>query len=210
MNKGLFIGFIGVTGVGKTSVAYALAKKIGAHVFLEPGEESWPIDHDKSWQEQVAILENWVCESNLHNFEKARQLADAGDVAVTDAGIFLVNQELIHTPCNDWWYGLIPQDEKDRIYQKALSDWKNAPCPDVLVLFETDKNTWLRFMQQRGRSTDSDETCLSTYLEQQSVMAQAAKKFANARGTFFIKFNNDYGSPEQSANRLYEQLNSLL
>ncbi len=208
--KGNFIGFIGVPGVGKTSVAYELAKKLKAEVFLEPGEDSWPMDHEKPWQEQVNILETWVCESNFNNFQNARQVADSGAIAVADAGIFLVNRELIHAPCNDWWYGLLEAEEKEKIYQKSLLDWVNAPCPDVLVLFETDLNTWLRFMHKRGRSTDSDETCLNSYIEQQSVMRKAAKQFAQDRGVSFITFKNEYGSPEVSANKLFDQLSSHL
>lgn len=127
----------------------------------------------------------------MKNFQEARLLANSGETTVADAGIFLVNKELIGASSFSWWYGLISQEEKDNIYQTALSDWVRAPCPDVLVLFETDTKTWQHFLQQRGRNTDSDETCLSTYLEQQTVMARAAKQFANERGISFIKFNNE-------------------
>ena len=208
--NGLFIGFIGVPGVGKSTVASALAKKLGAKVFIEPGEESYPINHDQPWQNQVAKLEKWVCETNLKNFQEARRLADAGDITIADAGIFLVNQELIYAPAFSWWYGLIPQEEKDKIYQIAISDWLNAPCPDVLVLFETNAQAWLRFLLQRGRNTDTDEKCLSTYSDQQIVMAQAAEKFANSRKISSIKFNNEYGSPERSATLLYDNLRPLI
>jgi len=110
--NGLFIGFIGVPGVGKSTVASELAKKLKAKVFIEPGEESYPINHDQPWQNQVATLENWVCETNLKNFQEARLLADAGDITIADAGIFLVNQELIYASAYSWWYGLIPQKKK--------------------------------------------------------------------------------------------------
>lgn len=207
--QGLFIGFIGCSGVGKTSVALALAQKLKAKVFLEPGEESWPVDHDRPWQEQVDILETWVCESNYQNFLKARQLADKGDITVADAGIFLVNKELIYEPSNNWWYGLIPTETKDKIYQRALSDWNNAPCPDILVLFEADKETYCRFLQNRGRSSDGDETNIDNYLEQKAIMAKAAEQFAKDRGVLLVKFTNEYGSPDISADKLYTKLDFL-
>ena len=205
-SQGLFIGFIGCSGVGKTSVASALAKKINAKVFVEPGEESWPVDHDRPWQEQVDILETWVCDLNYQNFLKARQLADEGNITVTDAGIFLVNKELIYTPSCDWWYGLMSKEIKDKSYQRALSDWDNAPCPDVLVLFEADKETYCRFLHDRGRSSDADETNINNYLEQKTVMAKAAEQFAIDRGISFVTFNNEYGSPQTSADELYDKL----
>ena len=148
--------------------------------------------------------------TNLKNFQEARRLADTGDRTIADAGIFLVNQELIDAPAFSWWFGLISSEEKDKIKQIAKSDWSNAPCPDVLVLFETDTQTWLRFLLQRGRNTDTDEKCLSTYLDQKTVMAQAAEKFVNSRKIAFIKFNNEYGSPERSAALLYDNLMPLM
>lgn len=210
-NKGFFIGFIGVPGVGKSTVASALANRIGAEAFIEPGEESHPVNYENErWQDKVAILEKWVCETNLKNFQEARLLANAGNITIADAGIFLVNKELIYAPSFSWWYGLISKEESDRIYETALSDWVNAPCPDVLVLFETNAETWLRFLQQRGRHSDADETCVGTYLDQQAVMAQAAEKFANERGISFIKFNNEYASPEKSAELLHDTLSPLI
>ncbi len=138
---GIFIGFIGVPGVGKSSVAKELAELLNAEVFIEPGEEHYPIDNERDWQEQVDILENWVCETNLKNFQDARLLADNGEISIADAGIFLVNKELIYSPSYSWWYDLIPKEEKEKLYQSSLSNWENAPCPDVLVLFETDEHT---------------------------------------------------------------------
>lgn len=208
-NKGIFIGFIGVPGVGKTSVATALANELQAQLFIEPGEEFWPIDHSTPWQKQVDILENWVCESNFQNFQKARQLADEGNITIADAGIFLVNKELIYDESNNWWYGLIPPEKKSLLYKKAESDWLHAPCPDVLVLFETSQETWLRFIQERNRSTDQDETCLNNYPGQKTHMAKVAEQFASDRGIAFLKFNNNYGSPEHSAKKLHEVLDSV-
>lgn len=209
-STGLFIGFIGVPGVGKSTVASELARILNAKVFIEPGEEAYPINNDQPWQNQVATLENWVCETNLKNFRDARELANSGNITIADAGIFLVNQELIFEPAYAWWYGLIPEKEKNKICQNAKSDWLNAPCPDILVLFETDEETWLRFLKQRGRGTDSDENCLRTYLDQQKVMAQAAEKFAHSRKISFVKFNNEYGSPEKSATLLCNNLSCLI
>lgn len=208
-DKGIFIGFIGVPGVGKSSLTEALAKQLEAKAFIEPGEAYWPIDHTKPWHTQVDVLEKWVCESNRQNFSDARAIADAGGKAIADAGIFLVNREIIYADSCAFWYGHLKKEHKDEIYKMAVADWSNSPCPDVLVLLETDEDTWLRFLRQRARSADSDETFLSDYPAQQADIARAAEQFAKDRGIKFITYQNTTQTPEQNALLLWKKLESL-
>lgn len=209
--NGLFIAFVGVPGVGKSTVANQLAKQIGAKVFIEPGEEAWPIDPDKSPEDQVGLLEKWVCESNSKNFREARELADRGHITVADAGIFLMNKKLIYADCCKWWYGKISDDENTALYQQALFDWNSkATCPDVLVLFEVDKDTWLQFLKIRNRAMDDNVEQIETYDAQQALMAHAAQSYAEKHNIPFIKFKSNFGSPEQSALLLKQNLLALI
>src|SRR3990167_11437564 len=141
--EGLFIGLIGLPGVGKSTLAKSLAQQIGASVFIEPGEDEWDFDHSRNWKEQVGRIESWVCSSNASKFREAHALAMQGHKTVSDAGIFLVNKELIYASSTQWWYGLISNQEKSQLHTLAKQNWVDESCrPDVLVLVETDKATW--------------------------------------------------------------------
>ncbi len=65
-------------------------------------------------------------------------------------------------------------------------------------------------MSKRGRSVDNDETNLTTFAEQKEVMENSAQKFAKDRKIPLIKFNNEYGSPQQSAALLCNILTPFL
>ncbi len=202
----MFIGFIGVPGVGKSTLATALAKHLNANLFIEPGEASWPIHHDVPWQQQVTVLENWVRETNHKNFQEARSLANAGKYAVADAGLFLINRELINAKSAEWYYAHMHEDERKQLHDLSVADWQHAPCPDVMVLLETDIDTWRRFLAARGRSMDADDQFIQYYPEQQALIAAAARQIANDRGMQLISFTNQFGAPEKSAAELAQQL----
>lgn len=184
----------------------SLAKHFNANLFIEPGEESWPINHDQPWQQQVTVLENWVRDTNHKNFQQARVIANAGKYAVADAGIFLINRELIYAPSLEWYFAHMREDERKHIYDLAVADWQHAPCPDVMVLLEADIDVWRSFLAARGRSMDADDQFIHSYPEQQALYSAAARQFANDRGIQLIKFTNQFGSPEKSASDLMKQL----
>lgn len=201
--EGIFIGLIGLPGVGKSTLAKSLAQQIGARVFIEPGEDEWDIDHSKDWKGQVGRIESWVCSSNATKFREARALAKQGHKTVADAGIFLVNKELIHEPSMQWWYGLISKQEKFQLYTIAERNWFDESCrPDVLVLVETDKAAWLSYMEMRGRSDDNDPECVRQYDKQKKVMADSAERYAQENCIPFVRYINNLGIADKNATEL--------
>lgn len=204
----MFISFVGVPGVGKTTLALAVAKQLHAKIFIEPGTDAWPIPPEL-WQQHVAELERWVCTTNSKNFHDARMLADAGNIAITDTALFLINRELIHAPCCDWYYGLMSPAERAQTYQQAEIDWKASPCPDILILLELDSETWRRYLQARGRSMDDDEEFINNYTDMQALIAAAAKQLVDEREIKLISYNNVFGSPEQNAASLVAEINQI-
>ncbi len=201
--EGMFIGLIGLPGVGKSTLAKSLAEQIGAKVFIEPGEDEWDIDRNKDWREQVGRIENWVCRSNVSKFREARALAKQGHKTVADAGIFLVNKELINATSMQWWYGLINTQEKSQLQTLSERNWVDESCrPDVLVLVETDKATWLSYMEKRGRSDDNDSESVRQYDTQKKLMADSAERYARENCIPFIRFINNLGVADKNATEL--------
>lgn len=210
VNKGLFVGFIGVPGVGKSTLAAALANKLGADVFIEPGEEHWPVD-PKQWQQHVNEIEKWLCKTNAQYFSQARKIADEGGKAVADAGIFLVNSKIVENSAFDYWYGHLNPEQKQNFNEQSKADRANPKChPDIMVLINADKKTWLEFLKKRGRSYDSDDKNITSYDAQRLCMQAAAEEFAHSCGIKFTCFSNQFGNAEMNADRLLEQLGIVL
>ena len=204
-----FIAFVGVMGVGKSTLTQALAQRLGAKSLIEPGAEAWPIAGDK-WEEHAFILEQWVRNINLAHFNEALDLTENGTAVVADGGLFLLTKECIDNPSCQFYFGLFSDKEKQETRQVAQMDWNEAPCPNILVLLETDIDTWKRFLSLRGRAMDGNEEFIANYTGQQKVIREAAQKYAAEKGIKLISFMNIFSKNIENADRLYLEIKNSL
>lgn len=206
---GKFIGFIGMMGTGKSTLAKALAQHLQAQAFIEPEAEHWPIPDGEPWENHVYALESWVRNTNYNHFMLAREAADKGACAVSDGGFFLLNRELMGTDCCDWYFSHLSADEYDRLLNQAIADWASAPAVDILVLLEADKATWLSFLKERGREMDENADMVKHYEALQHLIAAAATKFATERGIPLVRFVTTTAAPRQNMKLLLQSLPNI-
>jgi len=94
--------------------------------------------------------------------------------------------------------------------QIAEIDKDVLPDADIIIFFEVDnKEIWLNFLKERGRSTDNDEEFLKNF-ETQRFLLEATKKMCEEKGIELIIFPRGTSSVEDSALKLKNLLDDKL
>jgi deoxyadenosine/deoxycytidine kinase len=197
-------------GPGKKTLASVLAAELQGQAFIEPEAEAWPIPENESWQQHVFKLEQWVRETQLNNLTQARRAAESGKLAVSDCGFVLINYPLITAACNAWYFGNMSAEETKALCLLAEQDWHHAPIPDVIIYLETEKALWMEFLQQRGRSLDKSKEMIANFDAAQTLMADAAERYAAAHQLKLIRYQNTKEAPPIHATRLAKLISSTL
>lgn len=197
-----FIAFAGVMGVGKSSLARGVAKCLGGHSLVEPEADTWPVPKGERWEDHVMLLERWVHDTNLSLFQQASRTAVSGILAVADGGLFVLAKEYMDDPACQFYYGHLARDEMQQLRETACADWRDAPCPDIMVVIEADLDTWRQMIQKRGRSMDANQGFIASYHGQQRIIRSAAESYAAEKGIKLLRFTNQWSDPDTSAQRL--------
>lgn len=208
-SKSLFIALAGVMGVGKSSLARALAARLGGQCFIEPEADAWPIPEGGHWEDHVMQLETWVHDTNLSLFQQAKHAAASGILSVADGGSFVLAKEYMNDPACQFYYGLVSDDEMRQLRETALSDWRDAPCPDVLVLIEANLDAWKKMLQKRGRIMDANQAFIACYHDQQRVIRAAAEIYAREKNIKLICFENVWSDPDKCVYQLASEILNL-
>lgn len=198
-----FIAFAGVMGVGKTTLAQALADLTGVAAFLEPGAEAWPVPAGEHWHQHMMALEQWTRDKQLTSFMNAQKHTESGLPAISDGCYFLLAKKLIHHPSCQYYYGKFNTEEKQQVEKLAEHDWHHAPRPDIIVLVEADPGSWIQFLLRRGRSMDKDPDFIKNYLGQQAVIRAAVEEYTSHNKIDLICFQNSSGVIQEAARLLY-------
>ena len=93
--------------------------------------------------------------------------------------------------------------------QIAEIDKDILPDADIIVFFEVNKENWLSFLRARNRIADNEEVFLKNF-ETQKFLLEATKKLCEERKTELIIFQQGDSSPQESARKLKEILESRL
>lgn len=208
-SKSLFIALAGVMGVGKSSLARALAARLGGQCFIEPEADAWPIPEGGHWEDHVMQLETWVHDTNLSLFQQAKHAAASGVTSVADGGLFVLAKEYMDDSACQFYYGSLSADEMQQLRQIARADWYEAPCPDVLVLLEVDLDTWRQMLNKRGRTMDGNQAFIASYADQQRVIRAAAEIYAREKNIKLICFENVWSDHDKCAYQLASEILNL-
>ncbi len=200
----MLIAFAGLPSSGKSSTAKALALCLNAPVFVEPEEEKWSnLVHDRETTGKFTAL-TWFRSVRIPNLFEANKIRNEGGTAVVDSYYDKIVSLYMRENCFSW---LIPIDDPyfDVAYQMAIADLKNLPNADILIFLKLNRETWLRFMENRGREFDRSAE-LKHYFEMQDYMERACKIAADEHGMKLMVIVQIWSSPEETADLIYKKL----
>ena len=148
MSSGLFIAVEGVIGVGKTTLAAALAEATGARQVLEEVEEnpflpSFYKDR-RRWAFQTQLF---FLLSRYRQMLRLRQRELFQNAVVSD---YLFQKDRIFANVN-------LSDKELRLYDTLFPLLeRDVPAPDLVVYLQASTPNLLRRIESRGRSFESD------------------------------------------------------
>ena len=204
--QGRLIGFIGLPGCGKSTLTSILAEKITAKEFREPEEGEWAeCVHRRSEVGNFSGLQ-WFRSIRVPMLYEARRLADNGEIVFIDSLYDKLCVSYLGEPGMEW---LIEPGDKYFEVAKMIAELDKDHLPDVdaIVTITVDKGDYVNFLQNRGRSLDSNENLAENWATQKYFI-KAANQYSSEKKIQHIEFKNRIGTVQQAADQLYNQLKS--
>lgn len=207
MKKGVLVGFMGLPGSGKSSLTRELATILSARAFLEPEEHEWP-DCVKRRNEVGAFAGlQWFRSIRVPKLYEARALADNGEIALIDSLYDKLCASYLGAQGMEWL--LDPDDPYfDVARSVAELDYQLLPDVDAVVCVSVDEDAYRTLIEKRNRTLDRSEN-LTLFWNTQKYFIESAENYAHNRRVPYVSHNNEIGSIQESARRLYHQLQSF-
>lgn len=203
-NAGKLIVAMGIPGSGKSTVVRALANLCSAISFHEPEEESWPTFIAKRDIYGYFTAITWFRSSRVPQLFDADELREKGELVFVDSYFDKLIVKYLGKPGLEW---LIPPQDSyfDAVRQMSQLDYEHLPDADVIINFVVTESVWEKFLELRGRNMDSEEGFRNCYALQEYIL-ESGQAHSREKGSIVIDFNQEFSSPEESA----ESLHSLL
>ncbi len=203
--NGKLIAAMGLPGSGKSSVMSALGTKLEITTFLELEEKEYTevVKRRDIYGSFTAMT--WFRAMRMPNLYEADRLRKQGETVFIDTYYDKLFHFYLHKEGMEW---LIRTTDTyfDVIQEITRLDYQFLPDADYLITFELDYDTWVKFLQLRGRKLlDSDEIFLNSY-KTQAYFIEAAQQYCKESGCQLIQFQQTFSSLEESASRLHQLL----
>jgi adenylate kinase family enzyme len=200
----LFVAFLGLPGAGKSTLAQAFAKEIGAQAFLEPEEDEWPdyVRHPHPDGDFTRLM--WFRAQRVPSYYAASTISAEGGIAVLDSYYDKWCEGWLGKPGLEWL--ISPQDRYFEVAARAASiDRQCLPSADVVVLLEISIDLWLEQLQERDRTIDQSDPFLASHHTQRYFL-EAAEARAESDGTSLVRYRRQRLTPMDEARLLVQDL----
>lgn len=135
---------------------------------------------------------------------EADKLRQQGRTVLVDSYFDKLIREYLGKPGMEWL--MAPSDAYFKAAELVAElDWRCLPNANVVVFFQLDRDTWLQFIDGRGRELDQQEAFRSSF-STQDYLHESAKKFCDEFGARLVVFTQKTSTPHAAATELLGML----
>lgn len=209
VSNGIMITAMGIPGSGKSSILRCLANMNNAKLYCEPEETQWPeaVSNRSIYGYFSSIT--WFRSMRVPQLYKARSDADGGRISFVDSYYDKLLYNYIGKSGLDWF---LPRNDQyfDLVFKMAELDYSTLPNADVIIFFNISPITWSSLLNIRNRNMDNEELFKSQCFSSQEPMLKATEKYAKDFNKQFIVIEQEFGTPENIAQKTQKELEKHL
>lgn len=203
----MIVALLGLPGVGKSTLAYALGEVMEATVLAEPEESSWPGFVKRPHEHGDFTRLSWFRSQRAPLYYTADGVRRDGGVAVLDSYYDKWCIGWLGKPGLEWL--ISPDDPYFEVARNmAELDAELLPRADVVVVLEIDEQQWLEQVGGRGRTIDRHDPFLKSHSTQELFVATALER-APVDGTRVVRHRRERMDPLQEAGQVAEKIRQL-
>lgn len=198
--KGILIVGAGLSGSGKSSTFKELHKIVGGKLFLEPEEKEIPQQFlNKDFCDEFTLILGFRS-VRVPQLYEAYKLRNLGEMVFLDSYFNKIMSLYIKNKNFSWL--ISKKNPYFRILVDILDkDTQLLPNADVIVYFDISYNTWIKFLQLRGRVGDKNKEFLESYSNHIDIK-NAVYKIAKKYNIKVIIFHQKFSNPKVQARKL--------